>query len=167
MEMQMHPHYWTRRAPDWSAAVVAGIGAGAVLMVFELLWSATLGDIGPWRLSRMVAALVMGPQALASSEFHVGLVGLALLIHYLLGIVSGLVIGVVIAGFHYESSLGMMLLIGAVFGALIYLVNFHALTRLYPWFVELRSYGAWIGHLAFGMSAALIYWTLSRRGDDR
>ncbi len=167
MEMQLQPHYWTRRAPDWTAAVVAGIGAGAVLMVLELLWAATLGDIGPWRISRMVAALVMGPGVLGSSDFSLGLVTLALITHYAMGIASGLVIGVVIAGFHYESSLGMMLVIGAAFGAVIYMVNFHAVSWIFPWFSELRGWGTLIGHLVFGMAAALIYWTLSRRSADR
>ena len=30
---------WHWRAPDWTAAAVAGFGAGAVLMVLDLVWS--------------------------------------------------------------------------------------------------------------------------------
>lgn len=166
MEVQMHPHYWVRRAPDWPAAVVSGLAASAVLMVLELCWSATLGDMGPWVVSRKVAAISMGQQVLQSSTFAVDVMTVALLTHYLLGIFSGVVIGILIAGFHWETSLGMMQVIGGVFGAVIYLVNFYALGQAFPWFVELRGWTAWFGHIAFGMSAAVIYWKLSRRKVD-
>ena len=163
MELQVQSHAWVRRAPDWLAAVVAGLAASAVLMVLELIWAATLGDSSPWIVSRKVAALVMGPEVLASASFSVGTVTVALLTHYALGIVSGVVVGVIIAGFHFETSVGMMQLIGALFGALIYLVNFHALSRAFPWFADLRGWATLIGHIAFGMAAALIYWKLSRQ----
>ena len=163
MEMQVQSHYWTRRAPDWQAAVVAGLAAAAVLMVLELVWSASVGDAGPWNVSRKIAAILMGPEVLQSSAFGLAPVALALVTHYALGVFSGVVIGIIIAGFHWETSVGMMLAIGAAVGSVIYVVNFHALAQFYSWFVDLRGWDTFIGHLVFGMSAALIYWKLSRR----
>lgn len=167
MEMQLQGHQWSRRAPVWPAAIVAGLAAGAVLMVLELVWAAMLGDRDPWILSRHVAAIVMGREILQATTFDVVVVGVALATHYLLGIFSGLVVGALIAGFHWETSLGMMQAIGAAFGAVIYLVNFHVLTALFPWFSDLRGWATFIGHLVFGMSAALLYWWLSRRTVER
>ena len=164
MEMQLHPHYWVRRAPNWGPAVVAGLAAGAILMVLELCWSATLGDGSPWIVSRKVAALVMGQEALQSTAFSLGVITVALVTHYALGIFSGVAIGTLIAGFHWETSLGMMQIIGAAFGLVIYAVNFYALAPLFPWFADLRGWSALIGHVVFGISAALIYWKLSLRG---
>lgn len=163
MKLQGHAHYWARGTPDWLAAVVAGLAASALLMVLELFWSASLGGLGPWVVSRKVAAIVMGPQVLQSSVFGIDVVLVALLTHYVLGIFSGVMIGIIIAGFHFEISLGMMQLIGAVFGTAVYLVNFYALGQIFPWFGELRGWSAWLGHLAFGVVAALIYWKLSRQ----
>src|SRR5262245_46267096 len=100
MELQMRTHDWSRRAPDWLAAAVAGLVAGAVLMVLELAWSASMAE-SPWRIPRMVAALVMGDQTLEPATFSLGVVTLALFIHYLLGVLFGLSIGFIIAGFHY------------------------------------------------------------------
>ena len=165
MEVRIESHRWTRRAPDWIPAVVAGLAASAVLMVLELLWAATLGEQSPWVVSRKVAAIVMGPGVLESADFSVATVAVALATHYALGVFSGVVIGIVIAGFHYETSLGMMLAIGGLFGALVYLVNFHALAQVFPWFADLRSWGTFIGHLIFGMAAALIYKALDRRAE--
>lgn len=162
MEARLQAHAWAWRAPDWKAAVAAGLAAAAVLMVLELLWAATLGDFGPWVLSRKVAAITMGPEVLESSAFGIGMISAALVTHYAMGIFSGIVIGLVVAGFHFEASPGVMLSIGAVFGAVIYFVNLHFLTQFFPWFADLRGWGTFIGHLVFGLSAALIYRALSR-----
>lgn len=165
MEARLQSQHWSMRAPDWAAAAVAGLAASAVLMVLELLWAATVGETSPWAVSRMVAAIVMGPGVLESSAFAIAPVGVALVIHYLLGVFSGIVIGILIAGLHVETSLGMIQLIGGLFGAVIYLVNFHGLAQILPWFADLSGWATFIGHIVFGMVAALIYWKLSRRGE--
>ena len=162
MELELQQHNWVRRAPDWTAAVVAGLAAGAILMVLELCWSVTLGE-SPWGVSRKVAALALGTQVLQSTGFGLGVVTVALLIHYALGIFSGVVVGILIAGFHYETGVGVMQAIGAFFGAVIYAVNFYALAPVFPWFAELRGWSAFLGHITYGISAALIYWKLSRK----
>ncbi len=167
MEMQMHPHYWVWRAPDWLAAVVAGFAASAVLMVLELAWSASLGDAGPWGTLSMVAAIVMGQGVLEATGFSLAVVVVALLIHYALGIFSGVVVGVLISGFNWEQSPGVMQAIGAAFGTVIYLVNFHLLSQLFPWFIDLRGWATFVGHLVFGMSASFLYWKLSKPASER
>ena len=57
----------------------------------------------------------------------------------------------------------MDLLVGAIFGFVIYIVNFHVLTRVFPWFAESRGMATLLAHLVFGMSAAFLYWRLERR----
>lgn len=164
MELQMQLHQWERRAPDWRAAAAAGFAAGAVLMVLELIWAASMHMEGPWRIPHMVAAMVLGPGILERTphEFNLGVVSIALITHYLLGILFGVVLGAIIAGFHYETSLGMIQTIGAVFGFVLYLVNFHLVSFFLPWFTELRGWGTLMAHLAFGVIAAVLYWKLAR-----
>jgi len=36
------------RPLDWAAAAVAGLGAGAILMVLDLMWSLAITGEGPW-----------------------------------------------------------------------------------------------------------------------
>ena len=165
MEHRMSLHHWEHREPDWAAAAVAGFAAGAVLMVLELAWATLAGNNGPWRISQLVAALTLGAGPLQGSPFafDAWVVGMALATHYVLGVAFGMVLGYVLAGYRYDSSVVPMLLIGAAFGLLLYLINFHALTHVFPWFTELRGWTTLAAHLVFGISAALLYWKLARR----
>ena len=162
MELHAHSHHWVRRTPDWRAAAVAGFAAGAILMVLELFWSAWGAGGSPWEIPHMVAAIVSGPGRLATPEFDLGVVALALVTHYVLGIVFGLILGMVMAPFRLDSSAGMALTIGGAFGLLLYLVNFFVLAAMFPWFAEIRGAATLIAHLIFGMSAAFLYWKLER-----
>lgn len=162
MELHMHTHHLESRAPDWMAAVVAGFVSGAVVMVLELLWSALMGRSSPWVISHMISAIVMGPNALQTTDFSVVVVATALVTHYVLGIVFGLILCGIIAPFHFDSSRSMVLLVGAVFGLLLYAFNFYGMSRFFTWFAEMRGLAALITHIIFGMVTAAAYWTLER-----
>lgn len=162
MELHMHTHRWEQRSPDWTVAAVAGFAAGAVLMVLELLWSTLIMDTSPWQISHMVAALVMGPDALQSADFNLMIVATALVTHYLLGIIFALILAALIVPFHFDSSLGMSLLTGAVFGLAMYLFNFYGMVRFFPWFIEMRGWATLLAHAIFGMTVAAMYWKLEQ-----
>lgn len=168
MELRLQAHAWEWHAPDWRAAAVAGFAAGAVLMVLELVWAASMSAEGPWRIPHLVAALVMGPGLLgqATQAFDLGVVSAALVTHYVLGIAFGLALGALIAGFRCDTSPGGVQLIGACFGLALYLFNFHLLTYALPWFTELRGWGTLLAHLVFGVVAAVLYWKLARPAAD-
>lgn len=162
--MDLHLHSYPHlRLPDWSAAATAGFAAGAVVMVLEFFWSLLVYSASPWAISHLIAAIVMGPAVLQSNEFSAAVVTVALLAHYALGIVFGLVLAFAIASLSLDSSVGMVSVAGMVFGASLYLLNFHGMTRFFPWFINLRGTETlWI-HLIFGVTAALLYWKLNRR----
>lgn len=167
MELRWHLDRRERRETDWFAAGVAGFAAGAVLMVVEFAWAATVGTEGPWRISQLVAALSLGPGKALQASSHVfdfGIVATALVTHYALGVAFGLLLGLVVAGFHAGASLAVMEVIGAVFGLALYLINFYGIAIAFPWFVELRGWSALIAHLVFGMTVSMLYWRLARRG---
>ena len=168
MELHLYGLGAGHREPDWVAAAVSGFAAGAVLMVLELVWTASTGASGesPWRVSQLVAALTLGPRVLSppAQVFDFGLVGVALITHYVLGVLFGLVLGAILAGMRSEPTLGRTLAIGGAFGVLLYFLNFYLLSPLAPWFAELRGWSTVIGHLVFGMSGALLYTLLARPG---
>ncbi|MGH6638971.1 MAG: hypothetical protein ACREBY_10265 [Polaromonas sp.] len=166
MDLRMRS-YQGQRLPDWPAAAVAGLAAGAVLMVLELFWSTLVTGGSPWAASHMIAAIVMGPGALQSSDFSLGVVAVALAVHYVLGTLFGLALAVIIAPLRQDSSVGMALLAGAVFGAVLYLLNFYGMVHFFPWFADWRGGATLVTHLLFGMTAALFYWKLDRHGADR
>jgi hypothetical protein len=159
----MHSHRWEQRSPDWTAAIVSGFAAGAVLMVLDLLWSAMTG-VSPWLTSYRIAAIVMGPEVLQSSDFDLWIVAAALVVHYVLGIIFGMVMAAFIAPFRFDSSTGMALLVGAVFGFVLYLLNFYGMVFFFPWFADMRSWATLVAHLIFGMVTAYMYLKLEWPG---
>jgi hypothetical protein len=158
----MHSHRWERRLPDWKVAAVSGFVAGAVLMVLELLWSTFAGSGNPWLATHMVAAILMGPDVLQSADFSLPVVIVALVTHYVLGIAFGLVLAGIIVPYRLDSSIGMILLTGAVFGLVLYLFNFYGMVRVFAWFAELRGLSTLVAHLIFGLVAAAMYWKLEQ-----
>ena len=81
MELHMHSHHYMRRLPDWTAAAVSGLAAGALLIVVEMFWSTMVAGVHPWGTTRMVAAIVLGRDVLENSFFSVSTVAAALIIH--------------------------------------------------------------------------------------
>ena len=112
MDLHLNLADWRRHAPDWMAAAAAGFAAGAVLMVLELAWVAMFGAEGPWRSSHLVAAIALGQETAFTSDFDLGVVTVALLTHYVLGIVFGLVLAAVVAVLHREDSVGSIEALG-------------------------------------------------------
>lgn len=162
----MHSHRWVRREPDWAAACVAGFVAGAVVMVLELIWSVAVANTSPWTTTHMIAALLMGPDVLHATDFNLGVVAMALVTHYVLGVFFALILSIIIAPFHFDSSAAMVLTVGAVFGLVLYWFNFYGVARFFAWFEEMRGWTAVLAHLAFGMTAAFAYWKLERPGTE-
>jgi hypothetical protein len=163
MELHINSHEWHRRMPDWPRAVCAGLVAGALLMVLEMLWTVTVSGSSPWSTSHHVAAIVMGEKALESSTFNIGIVAVALATHYVLGVVFGLVLAIIIAGFHYEQNTGMLEVLGVVFGTVLYLLNFYGMAVFFPWIADLRAWSTFIGHIIFGLTVVLTYQWLEGR----
>lgn len=162
MELHLHSHRWQHRVSDWSAAGVAGFFAGAVLMVLELLWSTAATGSDPWAAARMVGAIVLGPDTLQTSGFSLAVVIAALVTHYVLGIVFGVVLGAIMAPFNLDSSARAALVTGAVFGVVIYALNFYGVQHIFPWFADMRGWPAFFGNVVFGMVAAFAYVKLER-----
>jgi hypothetical protein len=156
---------WHWRATDWPAAAVAGFAAGAVLMVLDLIWSAIFDPQGPWRISHMVAPILTGSPAPAGAgyAFDVGVVAIALVTHYVLGVVFGVVMAFLMAQLRLDTSPDRAVAAGAVLGLLLYLLNFEVLAAgLFPWLAALRGWGTIAAHGLFGIVAALLYWKFNR-----
>lgn len=164
MELRQHLIAWERSRPDWVAAAVAGFAAGAVLMVLDLVWSAVVDPSAAWRTSHMIAPIFTGADAARAPDdgFSVGVVAIALAVHYVLGIVFGLILAAIMTPLHLDATLEKAIVTGAVFGFALYLVNFYGLVRLFPWLVELRGWATTCAHLVFGIAAAVLYAKLGR-----
>jgi hypothetical protein len=161
MELRLRWGALSRRT-DLAAAAVAGFAAAAALMVLELLWAAvtSLGD--PWMVSRSIAAMVLGQDVLRATEFSAMVVAIALVIHYLLGIIFGLAVAAVLSPHVGEWGLREALAAGAFLGVGLYVLSFHLMTFVFPWFIDLRGGAAFTAHVLFGMATAGLYHRFER-----
>jgi hypothetical protein len=165
MELPLRPLEWERRAPNWLVAAVSGFAAGAVLMVLDVIWSSMVGEGGPWQTSHMIAPIFIAPDNAHPSTypFSVGVVSIALAVHYALGVAFGLVLAAIMAPLNLDASMPRAVATGAVFGLVLYLINFFGMVRWFPWLADLRGWATFAAHLVFGIVAALLYWKLTER----
>jgi hypothetical protein len=169
MELPLGSLHWERRAPNWVVAAVSGFAAGAVLMVLDLAWSTITDTAGLWRTSHMIAPIFLGADAVRSTEFNFRpeVVTIALIVHYAVGIVFGLILAAVMAPLHLDATVRRAVVTGAVFGLILYVVNFFGMVRFFPWLVDLRGWATIAAHVVFGIVAALLYWKFEGSASDR
>jgi hypothetical protein len=164
MDLPLRPLTWERRTPNWIAAAVSGFAAGAVLMVLDLIWSSLVGGRGPWQTSHMIAPIFMREIGQSPTyHFSLAVVAVALAVHYVLGIAFGLILAAIMARLNLDASVARAAVTGAVFGVILYLVNFYGMVVLLPWLAGLRGWPTIGAHLVFGIVAALLYWKLTER----
>lgn len=139
--------------PDIRAGVLAGLIAGLVFLVMEMVLVAMTGG-SPWGPPRMIAAIGMGEGVLPPpATFDLTIVLVAMVIHFALSALIGLVWAL------RFGRLGMLpaLVVGAVLGLLIYVVNFYGMTAVFPWFAMARGWVAILSHVVFGLVLAAAY----------
>lgn len=141
---------------NWKAVIVSGLVAGIVFMMSEMALAATIGGQSPWGPPRMIAAMVMGKDVLPPpATFNLGIMMVAMMIHFVTSIVLAAILGGVIS--YKRMSLTTALVTGVVFGLLVYIVNFYLMTGVFPWFAMARGGIAIFSHTMFGLVLGWIY----------
>lgn len=167
MELNLRSHAWINRVPDWPAAVVAGVAAGALVMVLELLWVTLVMGVSPWVGPRMIAAMLLGPGVLELATFNVWVVAASLFVHFALGSVLGIVFALAAVSAGLDARLAWMAAAGMFFGALVYLFNIVGMSHVFPWFEKTIGWETLAVHLVFGMVTGMSYWFLERQGTGK
>ncbi len=143
----------------WKAAVLAGLISGVAFVMLEMMMVPLFMDGSPWGPPRMIAAIVMGEGVLPPpATFDVGVLMAAMAVHLPLSIVFALILAWIIERFE----MGVAVLIGAVFGLILYLVNFYGFTAIFPWFAMARNWISIFSHIMFGVIAAIAYKQLAK-----
>lgn len=144
---------------DIKAAVWAGILAGVVFMMLEMILVATVGGASPWGPPRMIAAIVMGTDVLPPpASFNLIVLLAAMIVHLILSLVLAFPLAWIIS----RQRLGLFASLGAgtVYGLIIYLVNFYGMTAVFPWFAMARTPITLLSHAAFGLVLGWSYHSL-------
>lgn len=143
------------------AAVWAGLIAGAVFMMLEMLLVGTIGGGSPWAPPRMIAAIGMGEGVLPPpATFDLGIMLVAMLIHFALAVILGLFFALIVA--RWDMGLIATAAVGAAFGIAVYLVAFYGFTALFPWFAMARNGISLFAHAMFGLALGWSYYVLAR-----
>lgn len=135
------------------AALWAGLIAGLVFMTVEMAMLLMMGQ-SPWGPPRMMGAIILGRDVLPPpATFDMGVMAAAMGVHLPLSVLYGLVFAILASRLTFWSAVAA----GAVFGVVLYGVNFYAMTSFFPWFAEARGMGSLIGHALFGAVLAFSY----------
>lgn len=153
--------------PRVSDAAALAIFAGVIFALAEVTASA-LGNHSPWLPLRMFASVMIGKTALVGPAGPVS-VFIGVLVHLVLSVGLGLLFDPIAArcSVATRASYGRMAGIGLGFGALVWLVNFQLVARLfYPWFLATPIATQLLLHAVFfGLPLALMYSTVERRSE--
>lgn len=154
----------SRRHIDWKAGVCAGLTAGVAFMMLEMLLVWLIQGESPWAPPRMIAAMVFGERVLPMPDnpptFDMGIMTTAMVIHFMLSIVYGLIGTAVVADrMGYPGAIGL----GATAGLAIYLINFYPVAgALFPWFAMAHNGISIFAHVMFGVVVGASYVRLRR-----
>ncbi|HYD31376.1 MAG TPA: hypothetical protein VEB64_11045 [Azospirillaceae bacterium] len=147
---------------DWKGVVVAGLIAGALITVVEMVL-AGLAGVGAWLPPRMVAAVVMGRDVLNHTGGAASVFVTALAVHAVLSILYAAILAWAIE--RAQADFRMATVAGGVFGLMLYLINFYGFAAVaFPWFADAQGGITLLVHILFGLVLAWAYrsWTARR-----
>lgn len=137
-----------------TAAIWAGLAAGLVFLVLEMIMAPLFMGMSPWAPPRMIAAIAMGRDVLPPpATFDLGIVGTAVLVHFTLSLIYAFIFAFVAKGRSLQGATWL----GAGFGLVLYLVNFYGFTAAFPWFADARNWISVFAHLVYGAVLGVSY----------
>jgi len=147
-----------RSNAHWRAVVWSGLIAGAAFLVLEMALVAMMGQSASGA-PRMMGAILLGRDVLPPpATFDLGVLAAASAVHFPLSILYAVIFGLAAE----RLSLWPALTVGAVFGLVLYAINFYGFTALFPWFEMARGAASIVGHIFYGVVLAVAYKWLAR-----
>ena len=143
---------------DWRAAIIAGILAGVVFVLFNM-WLAShyLGNANlPLQLS---AAVVLGPSVLPPA---VGLGGSVYAAGFIVHMLLAIAFACLVAFCLHRWGILVGIVGGALFGLALYAINYYSVADAFPWLSPLRGWIMALSHVIFGAIAGGVYEALER-----
>lgn len=143
-------------------AIYAGIAAAifstiAQILMWWLFWDALPSIL--YRDASFAAAIILEEGVLLHSEtLDWYIMFIATLIHFGLSIVYAIILSRLIHCIDLKNSI----IIGALYGLLLFLINMYGFVIIFPWFVDTRDWITISAHVVFGVSAAGVYKVLTR-----
>ena len=142
-------------------AVIGGLIAGAVFLGITMWFASSLGDPADGPLM-MIATMLQGEDAMKTGAANPA-VGLG--IHAALSVLFGLVFALVTPRLQTN---GTVALVGIIYGALLYVVNFLVISPVaFPIFEMANQPFELAVHIVFGAVLAIAFFSSGVRGSER
>jgi F0F1-type ATP synthase assembly protein I len=160
MTLERFSQSYQQDKTDWSATLWAGIIAGVVFLIAEMLMVMLFLGESPWGPPLMIAAMLLGRDVLPPpADFNASIVFVAMAIHFVLSVALGLALGWVVHRMNGTSAL----LIGIAFGLAVYFINFYLIAPIaFPWFVQAQNWVSLVSHALFGLALGGSYAALRK-----
>jgi len=143
-----------RQVVDWSAAVWAGLIAGLIFLLLNLILTPIVFGANGWFILRFLASPVLGEGILPPPmSFDAAALVVGLLLHFALSIGFSLLLAFIL----HRGGLLTGILGGALLGLGLFFINFYTFTLFFPWFFALRSWIMVLTHIIFGAVAGGVY----------
>ena len=138
------------------AAIWAGLVAGLVFLILELLLVPTVGGESPWGPPRMIAAIAMGDDVLPPpATLDLGILLVALAVHFVLTLVYAVIFAWLVS--LVRLSVPLIVIAGLVYAMALYAINFYGFTGLFPWFAMARNAISIVAHAVYGLVLGWVY----------
>jgi hypothetical protein len=140
--------------------VVYGLIAGIIFGAVEVIGSAAMGN-SPLMPVRSFASVLLGQKAFSEIVWLGWVIAVGLGVHFALSAIFGLLYGAIDSRMSVEgrTSWSRQSVVGLLFGAAVWLVNFQIIARLfYPWFLEVPQFLQLALHaVTFGWPLGLMF----------
>ena len=145
---------------SWKDSIYAGLIGGVIMMMLEMIMVPLFLGGSPWGPPRMMAGIILGSEVVPPpATFDVGIMMAGLGVHLMMSIIFALILNAIVNNMSFIWSL----VVGAVYGYVLYLVNFYLIAEaLFPWFQNATNWVTAFSHIAFGIGAAWAYKALTR-----
>lgn len=132
-----------------TAGVVGGLAAG-VAFVLAAMVAAVLQGASVLLPFRLFASVFLGEAALTPQVSPVTAVLVGLVAHFAIATAWGFVFGVLTGVVRVIRSSGGLALVGALFGTLVWLIDFYVMApAFWPWFAAANPVAQFIVHVLF------------------
>lgn len=146
------------------AVLAAGFISGAFILILEMLTAPTLLGMSIWVPARMAAAITMGRSVLPPpATYDLSVVLPSIIIHFALSLAYATIFAFIAKG----RSMRMDALLGAGFGLVLYVVNYHGFTFFFPWFAYLREWATVFTQVVYGIVLGATYAFFAKRNPSR
>lgn len=135
----------------WRAIPIAGIAAGTVFLLTNLILTPAFLDISAALVLRYMASLVLGSDVLIDDAASIQIAGL--IVHYVLSMIFTLVIAIVV----HQWGLLVGIIGGTILGLAFYSINLYTMTLVFDWFFAINSSVLLLSHALFGAVAGGVY----------